>query len=206
LTQDWKREPYDLPESGTGRLLEQMVAESWMRQQRDTLSRWIYEYEERGQRVSPLRVYDIDGAPHTVSYLRYTTSSYGNRGTVELTELKDAGTAGLRRAYSMSQETATGSTAGGGGSTVIGSVTVEGASNWDELAGKPDLVNTFEGRSGDVTLTESDVTEAMGFDPLNPAADVIFVASKINDAITPLMPTTDVTRGDTTVVVTPAAL
>jgi hypothetical protein len=136
ILSDWKRGPYGSSESRSGKGLEQLLAETWMRQQRETLDRRTYQFEERGAQVGPQYVYSIDSTPYTVSYLRYRTSSSGNGGVIELSEHKDAGIAGLQQNYSMDREgttttsgTAGGSTAGGGGG---GS-----ASSWEQLTGKP---------------------------------------------------------------------
>jgi len=112
LAEDWKAGPYADGESQSGKGLEQLLAESWMRQQRETLDRRTFEYTARGESIGPQYVYQHDGKTYTPTYIRRVSSSYGNAGRIEITEVKDAGTAGLQRAYSMSA----GSTATGGGS------------------------------------------------------------------------------------------
>lgn len=143
LLTGWKPAPYSDGESSTGKGLEQLVAEQWMRQRRETLDRRAYDLVIRGETVSPIRVYQEDGSAYTAEYLRRTWSTAGDTARIELIELKDAGVSGLERGYAMESGTDAGGSSVGG--TVITDQTVEGASTWSELTGKEDAVD-------DVTL------------------------------------------------------
>jgi len=136
-TGDWKEGPYSTGEEPTGRGLEELVAETTMAEQRETLDRRTYDVLLEGDELWPHQVVEYDDRLYTITYLQRTFGSgLNNRARVELTELKDAGTDGLARGYSM--DTApTGDGGGSGGTTVIGSQTIEGAQTWSELTGKP---------------------------------------------------------------------
>ncbi|WP_103021458.1 hypothetical protein [Salinibacter altiplanensis] len=148
----------------TGLGLEQLLAQQWMRQQREALDRRTFQFEERGTQIGPQHIYGLEGTPYTVTYLTYSKSSSGNGGTIEVTEKKDAGIAGLTRAYVMDNQEAA---SGGSGGTIVnaGDQIIEGAGSWDELTGKP---NSLLARNGDsdgfattVALGSEDVTGAL---------------------------------------------
>jgi hypothetical protein len=58
-----------------------------------------------------------------------------------------------------------GGSAGGGGGG--------GTASWDNLLGKPDDIFSRSGTRDTVPLADSDITGALGFDPLDPAGDVM---------------------------------
>ncbi|MCS3707178.1 hypothetical protein GGP62_002165 [Salinibacter ruber] len=124
----------------TGKLLEQLLVEQWMRQQRDTLDRRTYECELRGSdSLNPHHVVGFDSKTYTVSFLERSYGTPGDSARVEMTELKDAGLAGLERTYSMnSSDSPGGGGSGGGGGFGGGSSGGNGGSStWDQLDGKP---------------------------------------------------------------------
>jgi hypothetical protein len=91
-----------------------------MREQRETLDRRTYNMELRaGDELLPHHVLPIDGRLYTVEYLQRTWGSGGDEATVELAELKDAGTDGLSRGYSMDSESGGAGGGDGGGRTQI---------------------------------------------------------------------------------------
>ncbi|WP_251961573.1 hypothetical protein [Salinibacter ruber] len=175
---DWG---YEAGQGETGKLLEQLLVEQWMRQQRDTLDRRTYEVELRGSdSLKPHHVVGFDGKTYTVSYLQRSYGTGGDSGRVELTEKTDAGTGGLTRAFSMESETGS----GGSGSTVIntGDQTVEGASSWSELTGKPsglyakgggtdEYPSTIPFSLDDINLTDGDITGVLGYTPADAAIE-----------------------------------
>ncbi len=129
----------------TGKLLEQLLVEQWMRQQRETLDRRTYECELRGSdSLKAHHVVNFDSKTYTVSYLERSYGTEGDSARVELTELKDAGLAGLERTYSMESSGGSGSGGGSGGGFGGGSGGSSGgggggggSSTWDQLSGKP---------------------------------------------------------------------
>jgi len=135
LLDNWKPGPYSSNEVASGKGLEQVLAEQWMRQLRGSLDRRTYDLEIRGETVAPTRVYAEDGTDYTVTFLQRTYSVQGDTARIELTEKADFGLSDLRQAFSMSSDAATGG--GSGGTTFVGSQTIDGASTWDELTGKP---------------------------------------------------------------------
>ena len=158
----WKPAPYSAGESSTGKGLEQLLAEQWMRQRRETLDRRTFQFEARGQDVGPQHVYQLDGNAYTPTFLRYVSSSYGNTGTIELTEVKDAGLSGLTQAFSM--ESDTDGSVRGTGSTIISDQTVDGVSSWSELTGKPfSSIGDFLGvKNGDLDVQLGDGLQGDG--------------------------------------------
>jgi len=94
ILEDWAPGP-GYGQTGFG--LEQLLAQQWMRQQRETLDRRTFQFQERGAQIGPQHVYELESTPYTVTYLTYSKSSSGNGGTIEVTEKKDAGVADLTR-------------------------------------------------------------------------------------------------------------
>jgi len=161
LLTGWKPAPYASGESSTGKGLEQLTAEQWMRQRRDTLDRRTFQFEARGQEIGPQHVYQLGGTAYTPTFVRYVSSSYGNTGTIELTEAKDAGLSGLTQVFTMESDTSsTGGAGGSGGTTIVSDQTIEGVSSWDELSGT---------LSGNIPFDESGPTElGADFSNVNP--------------------------------------
>jgi hypothetical protein len=165
---DWKPSPYN-GGGPTGKSLEQLLAEQWMRQQRETLDRRTFQFQERGTKIGPHYIYEVTANSYTVTYLKYEKSSSGNKGTVELTEVKDAGLSGLDRAFSMD----TSQPFGGGneGATIIntGDQTIEGASSWDDLMDKPGSLLAANGDSDGFPATQAlesaDISAAFSHSP-----------------------------------------
>jgi len=153
----------------TGKGIEQLLAEQWMRQQRETLDRRTFQFEERGAQIGPQYVYSLDGTPYTPTFLRYATSSSGNSGTIEITELKDAGISGLEQAFSMDNQSAGG--AGGSGGTIIntGDGGGGGVSSWGELSGKPSGLFSVNGDNDGIpetqTLGKAEIADSLGHSP-----------------------------------------
>ncbi len=173
ITTDWKNGTYSSGASPSGKGLEELTAKTLMRQQRDSLERRTHRVELRdGADVSPEDVFKVDGKLYTVSYLRRRfRGQKGDRAVVELSRLKDSGTAGLERAF-YEMESGDSSSGGSGGSGFGGggggssSLLVEG---WEEIQNKP---NDLFARTGDndeytstIGLQKSDITEALGFTP-----------------------------------------
>lgn len=159
----------------TGKLLEQLLVEQWMRQQRDTLDRRTYECELRGSdSLKAHHVVGFDSKTYTVSYLERSYGTPGDAGRVELTELKDAGLAGLERTYSMNSS---GSPGGGGGSGGGGGFGGSGSpgggtGTWAQVTGKPTglyaengatdgFAETIALTSDAIDLSNSEITEAL---------------------------------------------
>ncbi|MCS3827448.1 hypothetical protein GGP85_002918 [Salinibacter ruber] len=161
---DWG---YEAGQGETGKLLEQLLVEQWMRQQRDTLDRRTYQCELRGSdSLKPHHVVGFDSKTYTVSFLERQYGTSDDSARVEMTEKVDAGIAGLKRAYSMESES-TSSGGGGGSSTVIntGNQTIEGAADWNALAGKPSGLFAQNGDSDGFAETQAlgsiDVTDVL---------------------------------------------
>jgi hypothetical protein len=120
-TGDWQRGAYSAGDPRSGNQLEEITAESAMRQQRDTLQRRTHEVELRGsEELWPQDVFKIDGNLYTVSRLKRTFGTAGDVAEVELTQLKDAGTSGLTRTFRMESEGEGGDVAAGGASGPVG--------------------------------------------------------------------------------------
>ncbi len=160
----------------TGKLLEQLLVEQWMRQQRDTLDRRTYECELRGSdSLKPHHVVNFDSKTYTVSYLQRQYGTSGDSSRVELTQLKDAGVSGLERTYSMEASSAGGGGfAGGGGSPVGGSPPGGGTGTWAQVSGKPDGLYAKDGAtdgfaetialtSDAIDLSNDEIIEALDF-------------------------------------------
>jgi len=162
----------------TGKLLEQLLVEQWMRQQRETLDRRTYECELRGSdSLKPHHVVNFDSNTYTVSYLKRKYGSSSDTARVELTEVKDAGLAGLKRTYSMnSSDSPGGGGSGGGGGGFGGGPGGSdggggGSSTWDQLDGKPfsTVSDGLAVRSSDLEL---DAGHAAG-DGLSASSDTV---------------------------------
>ena len=130
LLGDWKPSPYN-GGSGSGKGLEQLTAEQWMRQRRESLDRRTYEVEIRGEDVSPTRVYNEGGNAYTVENLRRTWSTSGDSAHIELVQIKDAGLSGLSQSFGE-MESGTGTVAGSAGSAGSGA---SPSVTWDGLTG-----------------------------------------------------------------------
>ncbi|MCS4087306.1 hypothetical protein GGQ10_002132 [Salinibacter ruber] len=153
----------------TGKLLEQLLVEQWMRQQRETLDRRTYECELRGSdSLKPHHVVGFDSKTYTVSFLERSYGTPGDSARVEMTELKDAGLDGLERTYSMnSSDSPGGGGIGGGGGFGGGSGGGGGggSSTWDQLDGKPSGLFASNGDSDGFAETQAlgnaDITGAL---------------------------------------------
>lgn len=178
-TGDWKTSPYGTSESPSGVPLERITAEYWMRQHRGTLDRRTYKVDLRGdstQVLTPEYVYIEDGRLYTVTYAKRGWGNSNNAGTVELTQKKDFGTAGLSGGFTFLTDSGGSGSSGSGSVTVVGSQNVTGAATWGELADKP---QDLFARTGDtdlygetVALSSSDITGALGFNPADETTQV----------------------------------
>jgi len=113
---DWG---YETGQGETGKLLEQLLVEQWMRQQRDTLDRRTYKCAlEASDSLKPHHVLNFNSTTYTVSYLERQYGIPDDSARVELTEKVDSGVSGLTRAFSMESETGSD---GSGGPTIINS-------------------------------------------------------------------------------------
>jgi hypothetical protein len=164
VTRDWKIGPYVYQEYPSGKLLEQVTAESAMRQQRDTLQRRTHEVHLRNEEVWPQDVFTIDGDLYTVIALERTFGS-PDVANVQLVRLKDAGTSGLKRTYKMESAEGGGveGTTGGGGNGGGGDGSSE--TTWGLVKDKPAGILSRSGEGGTVTLGQSDIASALSHDP-----------------------------------------
>jgi hypothetical protein len=173
LLTDWNPDPYNSGESPSGKGLEQLLAEQWMRQRRQSLDRRTYDLQIRGEDVGPQYVYQEDGGIYTFEYLQRQWSTQGDTARVELVEKRDDGITGIEQSDKMEQDSA--STGGSGSTTYVGSKTTEGAQDWDGLATKPDSLLIDPTATSDYAETQplngGDVTTALGFDPIDPTGD-----------------------------------
>lgn len=149
ITRDWKNGAYASGASPSGENLEEVTAENWLRQQRETVDRRAHLIELRnGATLNPEDVFEIDGNLYTVTYLRRRFGQkIGDRAEVELTQLKDAGTSGLERTYRMESSSSSGGGGGGGSTSTSSGSSGGGASSWDQLSGKPSELFARSGNS-----------------------------------------------------------
>ncbi|WP_263787286.1 hypothetical protein [Salinibacter grassmerensis] len=154
ITNDWKEGPYSSGESPSGKSIEEFTAKHRMREQRDSLERLTHEVELRdGADISPEDVFDINGKLYTVSYLRRQFNGQrGDRAEVELTRLKDSGTAGLEQAF-YEMQSGGGSSRGGSGGAGSGGSVGEGSGIWDEITNKPSDLFARNGDNDTYTST-----------------------------------------------------
>jgi hypothetical protein len=149
LFENWGKEP----NAGlTGKIVEQLLAEQWMRQQRETIDRRTYECELRGNdSLKPHHVVNFDSKTYTVSYLEREYGTNNDSARVELTQLKDSGVSGLDRTFKMEGDQPVGgggSIAGGAGGGIGGAAGIEvieldaGTSNVTETLPAPSAGTT----------------------------------------------------------------
>ncbi|AUO79030.1 structural protein [Salinibacter phage M8CR30-2] len=152
LLGDWKASIYD-GGSRSGLGLEELTTRRWMRQQRSTLDRRTRQVVfQEGERVLPYHVLNEGGTTYTVTHMSRTWGSgNSNAGTIELTELRDDGVAGLVQAYVM--ESSGGGSGGSSGSTVVQQDGGGGVTSYQNLTAKPSGLLSTEGDSDDFSGT-----------------------------------------------------
>ena len=168
VTRDWKIGPYVYQEYPSGKLLEQVTAESAMRQQRDTLQRRTHDVVLRNEEVWPEDVFTIDGDLYTVISLERTFGS-PDVANVQLVGLKDSGTSGLKRTYKMESAEGggvEGTTEGGGNGGGSGG---NSETTWGLVRDKPSNLLARNGDEDDfpdtIAPAPQDIASALGHDP-----------------------------------------
>lgn len=155
--------------------LSQLRAREALRQRRKQVEvRNVTFLLRDGQDLLPHEVVEWDGALWDIGYYRRRAGGRAaGRVTVELRKLEDFGTGGISYQYAQSAEpTSPGTVNVVAGASNASGTGPSGTIDWDDVVGKDRLVNTFENRSGDVSLLESDVTGALGYTPAN-ATEVV---------------------------------
>jgi len=167
--------------------LSELRARESLRQRREQVEVRTVTFQLRdGQDIHSHEIIEWDGALWDIGYMRRQAGGRNiGRVTVELRKLEDFGTSGIEYQYAQASEPTSPGTvnviAGGTNDSGTGG---SGTLDWSNVVDKPSLTNTFEGRSGDVTLLSSDVTGALGYDPQSEFLDEMEVTGTAGEVVT----------------------
>lgn len=168
ITGGWKNGPYTSGEASTQLSIDALHTRLSIRQRKKHLAvRRITFLLHEGESIWPHHVITRGGVNYTIG--RYERRFGTGQVYTELIELFQGSDDGIADAVVQEGPSAQGT--GGRTLLAVSSGGGGGATDWASITGKPPLVNTFNTRSGDITLTSADVTGALGYDPASKFVD-----------------------------------